>query len=899
GSSLGKKLVTSDLGKVSFSLPEKEYKVRADYLGQQYWSEIFNGDDETVAIEAGKVLLTISNMGHPLSNVKVYVFNSTGNYLGVNGLTDGEGQKAFLLPPGSYNFRADYLGTQFWSGVSTILSDIENPVTISTGGGNFALTVLKGDGTPLAGVKCSLFNASGSSNLHLIGTTTSDGVASFPLADGSYKIRIDYLGYPFWTEVFGIPQTNALTHTIAHQDVTISVNRNFAGDIEPGSGLKLYLFTPAGGYLGVQTVTDNLGRAVFSLPLQEYKVRANYLSEPYWSDSFLGTDKTIVINEGGADVQVAQGQTPLPNVPVYVFNDAGASLGINGRTTADGLAEFRLPEGTYKFRADYQKGQFWATEPILSHQDNIVDINTGGGAVTVKVEKAPGSPLTGVPVYVFSANGAYFGLSKQSSDQGAVSFDLSDGSYKFRVDYLGYSFWSNTISVPSTLSEVVTIAHQDVPITVESVYRTSATPLSGIRVYLFTEAGKYQDKSAYTNASGQAVFTLPAQSYKIRADYLGYQFWSDPFTQSAARVPIPLGRTALHVTKNGQNIVNAPVYLFKASGSSLGKTVKTDATGVAIFDLPEHDYKFRIDYQGAQHWSDVIIPLPDEETTIELKLDLLALNLTNNPNPVRVDENPPAFRTKGVLVASLDATSGILSQPDQTSSLTEKTYFFINDHLGTPLALTNEAGVKVWEADYLPFGEVHQESGSVPQGFRFPGQYFDSETGLHYNYHRYYDPKTGRYLTADPIGLVGGVNIYSYTQNNPVNFLDSWGLRPLTDIEKSYLTPYIPQRDLDNADVHVGEMPGYAPSWADGITRGNDVYFRDTNQTFNTPADLGLLGHELVHVGQYAEGMTWLSYLWANRSGYEKNPYEIDAYAMGAKIKAELKEKYGDPCPEK
>ncbi|MFH0725545.1 MAG: carboxypeptidase regulatory-like domain-containing protein, partial [Pseudomonadota bacterium] len=474
GSSLGKKLVTSDLGKVTFNLPEKEYKVRADYLGQQYWSEIFNGDDETVTIEAGKVLLTVSNMGHPLSNVKVYVFNSTGNYLGVNGLTDGEGQKAFPLPPGSYNFRADYLGTQFWSGVSTILADIENPVTISTGGGNFALTVLKGDGTPLAGVKCSLFNASGSSNLHLIGTTTSDGVASFPLADGTYKIRIDYLGYQFWTEVFGIPQTDALTHTIAHQDVTISVNRNFAGDIEPGSGLKLYLFTPAGGYLGVQTVTDNLGRAEFSLPLQEYKVRANYLSEPYWSDSFLGTDKTIVINEGGVDVQVAQGQTPLANIPVYVFNDAGVSLGINGRTTAEGLAGFRLPEGTYKFRADYQKGQFWATEPILSHQDNIVDINTGGGAVTIRVEKAPGSPLTGVPVYVFSANGAYFGLSKQSSDQGAVSFDLSDGSYKFRVDYLGYSYWSNTISVPSTLSEVVTIAHQDVPVTVESLYRTSA-----------------------------------------------------------------------------------------------------------------------------------------------------------------------------------------------------------------------------------------------------------------------------------------------------------------------------------------------------------------------------------------------------------------------------------------
>jgi RHS repeat-associated protein len=56
------------------------------------------------------------------------------------------------------------------------------------------------------------------------------------------------------------------------------------------------------------------------------------------------------------------------------------------------------------------------------------------------------------------------------------------------------------------------------------------------------------------------------------------------------------------------------------------------------------------------------------------------------------------------------------------------------------------------------------------------GQYYDAETGLHYNYHRYYDPSTGRYLTPDPIGLLGGINRFVYAGNNPINAVDPLGL---------------------------------------------------------------------------------------------------------------------------
>ncbi|MGH8568560.1 MAG: RHS repeat-associated core domain-containing protein [Gammaproteobacteria bacterium] len=68
------------------------------------------------------------------------------------------------------------------------------------------------------------------------------------------------------------------------------------------------------------------------------------------------------------------------------------------------------------------------------------------------------------------------------------------------------------------------------------------------------------------------------------------------------------------------------------------------------------------------------------------------------------------------------------------------------------------------------------ELQSVTVNLRFPGQYFDAETGLHYNYFRDYDPSLGRYVQSDRIGLAGGLNTYAYTANNPITYADPRGL---------------------------------------------------------------------------------------------------------------------------
>jgi RHS repeat-associated protein len=107
----------------------------------------------------------------------------------------------------------------------------------------------------------------------------------------------------------------------------------------------------------------------------------------------------------------------------------------------------------------------------------------------------------------------------------------------------------------------------------------------------------------------------------------------------------------------------------------------------------------------------------------------------------------------------------------------EEVYYYGNDQLGTPEILTDDSNTVVWEAYYKPFGEAEVNSHStVDNNFRFSGQYFDLETGLHYNYNRYYNPSTGRYLTPDPIGQEGGINLFAYVENNPVNETDPKGL---------------------------------------------------------------------------------------------------------------------------
>ena len=119
-------------------------------------------------------------------------------------------------------------------------------------------------------------------------------------------------------------------------------------------------------------------------------------------------------------------------------------------------------------------------------------------------------------------------------------------------------------------------------------------------------------------------------------------------------------------------------------------------------------------------------------------------------------------------------------------------YAYQNDHLGTPQKLLTQSGQTVWSATYDAFGNATIDAAyTIVNNLRNPGQYYDAETNLHYNWMRYYDPKSGRYWTSDPIGLYGGINLYVYGYSNSMMFYDPYGLFGMADM------PTIPQGVVD------------------------------------------------------------------------------------------------------
>ncbi len=132
-------------------------------------------------------------------------------------------------------------------------------------------------------------------------------------------------------------------------------------------------------------------------------------------------------------------------------------------------------------------------------------------------------------------------------------------------------------------------------------------------------------------------------------------------------------------------------------------------------------------------------------------------------------------------------------------------YFSHNDQTLASRTLYSQAGAEVWEIQNNGFTRDVTGNPTVSNNLRFPGQYFDEETGTYYNYHRNYNPHTGRYIQSDPIGLEGGVNTYTYVYSSPGNYVDPYGEFALPGCLVG-MAMGAAARGMDGCDIRVEDL---------------------------------------------------------------------------------------------
>ena len=264
------------------------------------------------------------------------------------------------------------------------------------------------------------------------------------------------------------------------------------------------------------------------------------------------------------------------------------------------------------------------------------------------------------------------------------------------------------------------------------------------------------DDASYITAAGADSYTLD-DLYRITAEN------ADSYTYDA------IGN---RLTKNTDD------YTYPATSSKLsdveGDGVSYDAAG----NITDDDTReFTINAAGQVEEIEI-----SSVTVGEYVYDANNLRVKKTASSVVTHY---VYGMDGLLYGEYDASGDLLreyvylngepiAQIDNVSSSDVLTYLH-TDHLGTPRYGTNAAATQVWAWDSDVFGNG-APTGSVTANLRFAGQYYDSESALHYNWNRYYNPATGRYISSDPIGLSGGLNTYLYSMANPAIFIDPEGL---------------------------------------------------------------------------------------------------------------------------
>jgi len=365
-------------------------------------------------------------------------------------------------------------------------------------------------------------------------------------------------------------------------------------------------------------------------------------------------------------------------------------------------------------------------------------------------------------------------------------------------------------------------------------------------------------------------------------------------------------RTQSQVTENGATATTA--YQYASDSNRLtainGQAVSTDAAG----NLTQDRSSRLLGYDSQNRLATVKI---NGQQVAEYRYNSLGQRVAKLTGQ---GFSTYLYGPDGQLVAEKDYSSTGTPQRSQTylwldsmplasvekqGNGTPRVIYLHSDHLNTPRLATSETRDLVWqwESDAFGNGAPNQDpQGSGQQtvlNLRFAGQYYDTESGLHYNYFRHYDPQTGRYSASDLIGLNGGLNTYNYVEGNPISKIDFWGLQPAypgaRGMSSDQLARYAqtqgalnsPATKLAQAEAALTWKNPYAPDY---ISAEASVYIMSCSMTYTRYGDsfcgCGFTrGYPVSGVGANASAGFVVSPIMPSRS--QLNNY-LDGYGASA-----------------
>jgi RHS repeat-associated protein len=484
-----------------------------------------------------------------------------------------------------------------------------------------------------------------------------------------------------------------------------------------------------------------------------------------------------------------------------------------------GQASLTLPIGNYRFRADKNGTQFWSAAENNCEIPNCTTASvTTTIPVVVTVKNTDNLPEAGLNVYAFDGS-TYTNYSGKTDAGGQVTLTLPQGSYRFRADKNGTQFWSaaeNDCEIPGCVSAAI---ETTIPVTI-TVLDSGGAPQAGLPVYAF-DGTAYTNYSATTDAEGKAVMTLPQGSYRFRADEEGVQYWSGETNHCsvpgclAAAITVPGGATSL-VTKtitytyDGLNRLIAADYdsgeYFHYTYDNVGnrQTEEKKPTPDGLIESTSYTYD---DANRMLSDGGVTCTWDNNGNLLNDGTNTYTYNHSNRLTMVQGPSSIVSFTYNGLgdrlsetingvtTIFTLDLNTGLtqvladgthaylygLGRIAQVSG--SESVYFLGDALGSVRQLADGQGIVILARAYEPYGSVLSTVGEDATKYGFTGEW--QENGLVFLRARYYFPYIGKFTSQDTWSGDSSkslsINRWLYGFNNPIQYVDHDGSRPIID----------------------------------------------------------------------------------------------------------------------